>query len=47
MHLYRAADALCAADITGPVVFECVGVPGMIEGVVSAAPIGTRVVIRP
>lgn len=45
VHLYRAADALGAADITGPVVFECVGVPGMIEGVVSAAPIGTRVVV--
>ena len=45
LHLYRAADALGAADIAGPVVFECVGVPGMIEGVVSAAPIGTRVVV--
>jgi threonine dehydrogenase-like Zn-dependent dehydrogenase len=44
-HVFRVADALGAATPTGPVVFECVGVPGMIESVVSAAPVGSRVVV--
>jgi threonine dehydrogenase-like Zn-dependent dehydrogenase len=44
-HVFRVADALGAATPTGPVVFECVGVPGMIESVVSAAPMGSRVVV--
>jgi threonine dehydrogenase-like Zn-dependent dehydrogenase len=44
-HVFRVADALGAAAPTGPVVFECVGVPGMIESVVSAAPMGSRVVV--
>ena len=30
---------------TGPVVFECVGVPGMLEQVLTAAPLHTRVVV--
>ncbi|WP_300681643.1 zinc-binding dehydrogenase [Nocardioides sp.] len=30
---------------TGPVVFECVGVPGMIEQITTAAPLRTRVVV--
>ena len=30
---------------TGPVVFECVGVPGIIEQIVTAAPLRTRVVV--
>lgn len=44
-HVFRVADALGAATPTGPVVFECVGVPGMIESVVSAAPMASRVVV--
>jgi threonine dehydrogenase-like Zn-dependent dehydrogenase len=28
-----------------PVIFECVGVPGIIEQIITAAPIGTRVVV--
>jgi threonine dehydrogenase-like Zn-dependent dehydrogenase len=44
-HVFRAADALGAATPTGPVVFECVGVPGMIESVVSSAPLNARVVV--
>ena len=44
-HVFRAADALGAATPSGPVVFECVGVPGMIESVVSAAPMASRVVV--
>jgi threonine dehydrogenase-like Zn-dependent dehydrogenase len=29
----------------GPVVFECVGVPGMIDGLVAQAPLRSRVVV--
>jgi threonine dehydrogenase-like Zn-dependent dehydrogenase len=44
-HLYRAADALGAAGPKRPVIFECVGVPGMIDAVVSAAPLNSRVIV--
>ncbi len=44
-HLYRVADRLGAAGPKRPVVFECVGVPGMIEGIVAAAPVSSRVVV--
>ena len=44
-HVLGAADRLGAAVPSGPVVFECVGVPGMIESVVSAVPMNTRVVV--
>ncbi len=44
-HVFRAADAVGVAMPTGPVVFECVGVPGMIESVVSQAPLAARVVV--
>lgn len=44
-HVYRAADALGAAGPKRPVIFECVGVPGMIDGVVGAAPLNSRVVV--
>jgi threonine dehydrogenase-like Zn-dependent dehydrogenase len=44
-HVFRAADAAGVATPSGPVVFECVGVPGMIESVVSAAPMASRVVV--
>jgi len=44
-HVFRVADALGAATPSGPVVFECVGVPGMIESVVSSAPLASRVVV--
>jgi threonine dehydrogenase-like Zn-dependent dehydrogenase len=40
----RAADRLGATP-RGPVVFECVGVPGMIEHVISEAPLYTRVIV--
>ncbi len=40
----RAAERLGAAP-TGPVVFECVGVPGIIEDIVSHAPFRSRVVV--
>ena len=44
-HVYRAADAAGAAGPKRPVIFECVGVPGMIDGVLAAAPLGSRVII--
>jgi threonine dehydrogenase-like Zn-dependent dehydrogenase len=44
-HVFRAADAAGVAMPTGPVVFECVGVPGMIESIVSQAPFAARVVV--
>ena len=44
-HVFRAADAAGVALPTGPVVFECVGVPGMIESIVSQAPLAARVVV--
>ncbi|GAB3857465.1 zinc-binding dehydrogenase [Nocardioides maradonensis] len=43
-HLMRAAEK-AGATPRGPVVFECVGVPGMIEHVVSSAPLLSRVVV--
>lgn len=44
-HVYRAAEALGAAGPKRPVIFECVGVPGMIDGVITAAPLNARVVV--
>ncbi|MGV1088826.1 MAG: zinc-binding dehydrogenase [Mycobacterium sp.] len=44
-HVYRAADALGATAPKRPVIFECVGVPGMIDGVISAAPLNARVIV--
>jgi threonine dehydrogenase-like Zn-dependent dehydrogenase len=43
--VYRAAEAIGAAKTQGPVVFECVGVPGVIDQIVAAAPMATRVVV--
>ena len=44
-HVYRAADAAGAAGPKGPIVFECVGVPGMLAGVIDAAPLASRIVV--
>src|SRR4051812_31742551 len=43
-HVWRAAERLGAAP-KHPVVFECVGVPGVIEGIVAGAPLFSRVVV--
>jgi threonine dehydrogenase-like Zn-dependent dehydrogenase len=43
-HVFRAAEA-AGATPGGPVVFECVGVPGILDGVITAAPLYTRVVV--
>lgn len=44
-HVYRAADAVGAASPKRPVVFECVGVPGMIDGALAGAPLQSRVIV--
>ena len=44
-HVYRAVDRLGATAPKRPVIFECVGVPGMIDGVISAAPLASRIVV--
>jgi threonine dehydrogenase-like Zn-dependent dehydrogenase len=43
-HVWRAAEKLGAGP-KHPVVFECVGVPGMIESVIDGAPLFSRVVV--
>ncbi len=44
-HLYRAMDRLGAAAPKRPVIFECVGVPGMIDGIIGAAPLASRIIV--
>lgn len=43
-HIWRAAEAV-GAKPKSPVVFECVGVPGIIEGIIAEAPLFTRLVV--
>ena len=43
-RVLRAADR-AGATPRGPVVFECVGVPGVIEHIIDSAPLYTRVVV--
>jgi threonine dehydrogenase-like Zn-dependent dehydrogenase len=43
--VWRVADKLGAADPKHPVVFECVGVPGILEDILTHAPLATRVVV--
>jgi threonine dehydrogenase-like Zn-dependent dehydrogenase len=44
-QVWRVADKLGAATPKHPVVFECVGVPGVIDEIVGSAPIYSRVVV--
>jgi threonine dehydrogenase-like Zn-dependent dehydrogenase len=43
-HVWRVAEKLGAAP-KHPVIFECVGVPGVIESIVDGAPLFSRVVV--
>jgi threonine dehydrogenase-like Zn-dependent dehydrogenase len=43
-HLWRVAEAL-GAKPKNPVIFECVGVPGIIDGIIGSAPLWSRVVV--
>ena len=44
-HVYRAAEALGTSGPKRPVIFECVGVPGIIDGIMAEAPLNSRVVV--
>lgn len=43
--VWRTAEKVGAADLKHPVIFECVGVPGVLEEIISTAPIQSRVVV--
>ena len=43
-HLWRLGEALGAAP-KHPVIFECVGLPGVIESIIDGAPLFSRVVV--
>src|SRR3954462_3847682 len=43
-HVFRTAEKLGAGP-KAPVIFECVGVPGIIDGILAAAPLLSRVVV--
>ena len=43
-HAWRLAEALGAAP-KRPVIFECVGVPGVIESIIDGAPLFSRIVV--
>jgi threonine dehydrogenase-like Zn-dependent dehydrogenase len=43
-HIWRAIDTL-GIKPKRPVIFECVGVPGILDGIVAAAPFFSRVVV--
>jgi threonine dehydrogenase-like Zn-dependent dehydrogenase len=44
-RVWRAAEMVGAANPKRPVIFECVGVPGILEQVISSAPLFSRVVV--
>ena len=44
-HVYRAADTVGITTPKHPVVFECVGVPGVLDQIIMSAPIYSRVVV--
>lgn len=43
-HVFRLADTVGATP-QGPVIFECVGMPGVIDQIVASAPLLSRVVV--
>ena len=44
-HVYRAAERVGAAGPRRPVIFECVGVPGIIDAIIGAVPLQSRVIV--
>jgi threonine dehydrogenase-like Zn-dependent dehydrogenase len=44
-HVWRAAETVGAATPKHPVIFECVGVPGVIDDIITSAPLFSRVVV--
>ena len=43
-HVWRAAETIGAGP-RRPIIFECVGVPGIIDGILTSAPLLSRVVV--
>jgi threonine dehydrogenase-like Zn-dependent dehydrogenase len=43
-HIWRVAETL-GAKPKHPVIFECVGVPGILDGIIASAPLFSRVVV--
>jgi threonine dehydrogenase-like Zn-dependent dehydrogenase len=43
-HVWRVAEKL-GAKPKNPVIFECVGVPGILDGIIGSAPLFSRVVV--
>ncbi len=43
-HVWRTAERLGVAP-KRPVIFECVGVPGILDGIIASAPLWSRVVV--
>jgi len=44
-HIYRAVEALGLTKPKRPIIFECVGVPGMIDKIIASAPLLSRVIV--
>jgi threonine dehydrogenase-like Zn-dependent dehydrogenase len=44
-HVWRAAEAAGATTPKSPVIFECVGVPGVIDQIITSAPLFSRMVV--
>ena len=44
-RVWQAAEAAGAATPKHPVIFECVGVPGVIDSIIATAPIFSRIVV--
>jgi threonine dehydrogenase-like Zn-dependent dehydrogenase len=44
-RIWQAAELVGAATPKSPVIFECVGVPGVIDNLISSAPLYSRVVV--
>ncbi|UXA17957.1 zinc-binding dehydrogenase [Mycobacterium sp. SMC-4] len=44
-HVYRLADRLGGTAPKRPVIYECVGVPGMIDSVIAGAPLASRIIV--
>ena len=44
-HVWRAAEVVGATTPKSPVIFECVGVPGVIDEIIMSAPLFSRVVV--
>lgn len=44
-HVWRAAEAVGLDKPSHPIIFECVGVPGVIDGIIAGAPLFSRIVV--